>query len=371
MTLDHAFLLLVVLGILVPLYWGIPPRAYAARVLLASAASLLVLSLLSPWLPLAPLLYFALLAAADRALAGGMPPAILKRLSWLAFLPLPFKALLVPQAAVTGAGAATLGLAFCTLRGFVALRRAAERGRADLLPGLWSLCFFPTYLVGPVAGPERYARNAIGRAPDGRAMLVGISRIGLGCALFLVAHPALTAGLALSPPQQAGPAWLWVIVRFLGVYLDFWGFSESAIGAGLLFGVTIPENFRRPLLARSMQDFWQRWHRTLADLVATYLARPLARQTGKPGLAIIVSFFLVGLWHEWDANYLVWGLGHGLGLAASLRLRRSPLARRLPEPLRGGGGWVITLAWVATLSAIANLPDLHAAGRLVRTLAGL
>jgi alginate O-acetyltransferase complex protein AlgI len=374
MTLDHVFLLLTVLGLLVPLYWALPSRLVSVRAGLVAVVSLLVLSLLSPWLPLVPLGYFACVAGADRALSRGLSPRALKRLAWLAFVPLPFKELLVPSASTgVGAdfGAATLGLAFCALRGFVALRRAAEQGRAPLVPALLSLCFFPTYLVGPIAGPERFAPEAIRARPDGREMALGLARIGIGCAMFLVVRPALTGWIGPAPPDGPGGAWPWVFARFVAVYVDFSGFSETAIGAGLLFGFRIPENFRFPLLATSMQDFWQRWHRTLAELVATYLARPLTRETGKPEMAIVASFFLVGLWHEFDANYLIWGVGHGLGLAVSLRSRRWAWLGAIPDRIGAVAGWALTLSWVTVLSAVANLPDLAAAGRLVRALTGL
>lgn len=375
MTLDHVFLLLVVLGLTVPVYWAISPDRFALRRTVAIGGSLLVLSLLSPWLPLVPLAYFAVVAAADRALRRGLPPLILKRLAWLVFAPLPFKDLVI---AAGGGGVgpaafatATLGLSFCALRGFLALRHAADVGRADLGASLLSLTFFPTYLVGPIAGPGQFARSAVAERPEGLNLVVGLCRIGIGCAMFLVLRPAVTDWAGPAVPAGTAAAWAWVLLRFIAVYLDFAGFSEAAIGAGLLFGVKVPENFHWPLRATSMQDFWRRWHRTLADLVGTYLARPITRRTGKPGQAIVVSFFLVGLWHEFDANYVVWGIGHGVGLALSLKARRSHALGRLPRPLRATGGWALTLGWVAVLSAVANLPDLGEAARLVRILAGL
>lgn len=95
----------------------------------------------------------------------------------------------------------------------------------------------------------------------------------------------------------------------------FQGFSEAAIGVGRLFGMTVPENFRAPLLPRSLQDLWNRLHISLARRVSQYLVKLLTRRIGKLVITFVLAFVVVGLWHRSTVNYLLWGFGHGARLA--------------------------------------------------------
>ena len=113
---------------------------------------------------------------------------------------------------------------------------------------------------------------------------------------------------------------------------------------GLLFNLRLSENFRFPLIAHSIQNFWQRWHLTLAAFVSTYVFKPLVRCTGRPALAIFGDFTLVGLWHEVSLGYLLWGLGHGSALALTLAYRERMRGRALlPARLRRIAGVPVTV----------------------------
>jgi D-alanyl-lipoteichoic acid acyltransferase DltB (MBOAT superfamily) len=111
---------------------------------------------------------------------------------------------------------------------------------------------------------------------------------------------------------------------FLWVYLDFSAYSDIAVGVGRLIGVTTPENFNKPYLARNMIDFWERWHISLALFIRHNLFIPIQvrlmrlTQTQKPllcaSLAFTVSFALCGLWHDVSLRFFLWGAMHALGL---------------------------------------------------------
>ena len=87
-----------------------------------------------------------------------------------------------------------------------------------------------------------------------------------------------------------------------------------AIGLGRMFGFEIPENFNFPYIARSIREFWRRWHISLSQWFRDYLYIPLGGNRGATGrtyLNLLIVFFLTGLWHGASWNFVVWGLFHG------------------------------------------------------------
>ena len=137
------------------------------------------------------------------------------------------------------------------------------------------------------------------------------------------------------------------VAAFGFLFATFYGYSRMAEGSALLFGFEVPQNFNKPHLASDLGDFWKRWHRSMADFVMQYIYLPLLVTTSSAKLALIAAFVFMGLWHDFSAGFLIWGLGHGLGLAYLV-----PWARR-----RGIGPNAMQLAslsYVIVLSAIAH-----------------
>jgi D-alanyl-lipoteichoic acid acyltransferase DltB (MBOAT superfamily) len=134
---------------------------------------------------------------------------------------------------------------------------------------------------------------------------------------------------------------------FALLFATFYGYSRMAEGSALLLGFEVPQNFSRPHLARDLADFWKRWHRSMADFVMQYIYLPLLVSTSRAKLALIAAFLFMGIWHNLSLGFLVWGLGHGIGLAYLL-----PWARRrdlAPTTLR-----IASLSYVIALSSIAH-----------------
>ncbi|MGI3167281.1 MBOAT family O-acyltransferase [Pseudooceanicola sp. 200-1SW] len=189
-----------------------------------------------------------------------------------------------------------------------------------------------------------------------------------------MASPTAARGGVLAALTGAGGralAWLEMYRHFLVLYLDFTGYSDIAIGSGLLFGIRIPENFRWPLVSTSIQEFWQRWHLSLGAFIGTYLFKPIVRQTGKPALGIFLAFLFVGLWHNVSIPYLIWGFGHGAALAITMMLRKagafkttSALAARAMQL----GGWLFTISFVSFMSSFANQGSLEGPVLFIRSL---
>jgi len=120
--------------------------------------------------------------------------------------------------------------------------------------------------------------------------------------------------------------WLLVYAYAFRIYFDFAGYSDIAIGLGILFGINLPENFDRPYLARNMIEFWTRQHITLGLWIRDYLFIPLyrffatrwPRSAGRAVyLCYFVAFFLAGIWHGATTNFVVFGLLHGLGVSVA------------------------------------------------------
>ena len=113
---------------------------------------------------------------------------------------------------------------------------------------------------------------------------------------------------------SSNDAWLGALAYSLQLYFDFSGYSDMAIGLGRMFGFHLPLNFNSPYKARSIIDFWRRWHITLSSFFRTYVYYPLGGN--RHGLVrqiacIVVVFFLTGLWHGAAWSFVVWGLAHG------------------------------------------------------------
>ena len=127
------------------------------------------------------------------------------------------------------------------------------------------------------------------------------------------------------------------------LFLDFSAYTEMAIGSALIFGLILPENFRRPYLAQNLREFWSRWHITLSYFLRDYLYIPLGGN--RNGVAIyvfatLVTMGLCGLWHGAGWTFVFWGLWHGVGLIVCHGWQS--IKRPLPPVV----GWAVTMIFV-------------------------
>lgn len=108
-----------------------------------------------------------------------------------------------------------------------------------------------------------------------------------------------------------GIAWIGIIFYVLQLYFDFSGYSDMAIGLGRMFGFKFLENFNYPYVARSISEFWRRWHISLSSWFKEYVYWPLGgnrKGLHRTTLNLFVVFFLTGLWHGADITFVIWGL---------------------------------------------------------------
>jgi len=154
----------------------------------------------------------------------------------------------------------------------------------------------------------------------------------------------------------ASEAWLAVVGYHFRLYFDFSGYCDMAVGIGYFLGIQIPANFRAPYAARSITEFWQRWHITLSTWFRDYLFFPLSRFLLRRGrfcppamtrsLSLLLTMSLIGFWHGPSWTYLVWGAYQGLLLAVHAQTR---LSSRTPWPLWAGRTlttFTVLLGWV-------------------------
>jgi D-alanyl-lipoteichoic acid acyltransferase DltB (MBOAT superfamily) len=258
------------------------------------------------------------------------------------------------------------------------------RNGAVRKPTLWQylgFCFFfPTMPVGPI---NTYGNYRLGFEPVPPAIPVGsaVLRILVGCVKFAflgnILNSMTYSGLFFNDHYH-----LWIdlpiaaIFYYLYLYCNFSGFCDLAIGAAGLIGIPVPENFKNPLQARSVQDFWNRWHITLShymrDVVFTPLSRYFARIMGPDrvnhaiALTILVVFLLIGIWHGVGWNYIAFGAIHGLGviwnhyytLGLKKWLGRDGFRAYISNPWIHAGAVVLTFCFVSfSLFFFANTPD--------------
>ena len=146
-----------------------------------------------------------------------------------------------------------------------------------------------------------------------------------------------------------GPTtWLAVLSYAVQIYCDFSGYSDMAIGTARIMGYDFPKNFNYPYIARSIVDFWRRWHISLSTWLRDYLYIPLGgNQKGKrrTQINLIVTMLLGGLWHGAAWTFVLWGALHGVALVVnkllSARFERDGGLRH--GPLTGFTGWFLTL----------------------------
>ncbi len=195
--------------------------------------------------------------------------------------------------------------------------------------------FFPAYVSGPIDRAERFVAD-FRQLPqikglDAGRWLVGGQRIFVGMFKKFVIADSLALGISLTPElaaQTQAPGWLWLLLYgyALRLFFDFSGYTDIAIGLGVLFGIRLPENFIRPYFATNITAFWQRWHITLSDWARFYvfspLSRSLLRRKPRPSKALIIflsqmsTMLVIGLWHGVTWNFIIWGAWHGVALFA-------------------------------------------------------
>jgi len=196
------------------------------------------------------------------------------------------------------------------------------------------MALFPQLVAGPIIRYKDLCGQLKVRPHTWAGFSEGSARFMIGfCKKVLIADlvaPLANAAFGLAAPTAAD-AWLGALAYTAQIYFDFSGYSDMAIGLGLLMGFRFPENFRAPYLASSITEFWKRWHISLSTWLRDYLYIPLGgnrKGTRRTLVNLLLVMVLGGLWHGAAWTFILWGAWHGLFLAIERRRRPQPAGLR-------------------------------------------
>jgi alginate O-acetyltransferase complex protein AlgI len=212
---------------------------------------------------------------------------------------------------------------------------------------------FPQLVAGPiirfseVADQLRFRTHTVEKFTRGTAFLcLGLAKkVLLANPCGKIADLAFDAG-SLTPLE----AWYGVTAYAFQIYFDFSGYSDMAIGLGLMLGFVFAKNFDSPYHSQSITEFWRRWHISLSTWLRDYLYLPLGgnrRGNVRTYVNLFIVMLLGGLWHGAAWNFVVWGALHGVLLAGERLRGRAALYGRLPATARMAMTFfIILVTWV-------------------------
>ena len=303
---------------------------------------------------------------------------LLASFKYAAFLLAPLNALLLRAgiaAVETGTLHFPLGISFFTFQALsyiIDVRRGARPAETNPLYVGLVIALFPQIGAGPIIRYHAIADQLRALAVDREKMARGIRRfiIGLGKKVLLASSMGRVADAVFAVPAPqltAGVGWLGLACYTLQIYFDFSGYSDMAIGLGGMLGLDYPENFNYPYAARSMRDFWTRWHISLTSFLRDTVFLPVSsaisrrlRQARLWGIkaetwiyngGMLLTMALCGLWHGSRLTFLLWGLYHGLMLSLEQAFLRRRLQRIWGVAANVWTLLLVMLGWVLFRSA--------------------
>ena len=269
-----------------------------------------------------------------------------------------------------------LGISFYTFQSIAYLAdcRQGKVGKHSMLDFAVFLHFFPQLIAGPIVHHSEMLPQFRSR----RTFVVNYRNLATGFALFtlglakkvLIAdHFSDWVGPAFSHVEGLSLVQAWGAVCSYGfqLYFDFSGYSDMAIGLGLLFNIRYPQNFNSPYKAVSLIDFWRRWHITLSRFLRDYVYIPLGgNRLGKfrRYVNLLVTMLLGGFWHGAAWTYVLWGAWHGFFLAVNHAVED----RGWKTPRWSGK--IMTLLVVFIGWAFFRSANFHDAATLLATMGG-
>jgi alginate O-acetyltransferase complex protein AlgI len=242
------------------------------------------------------------------------------------------------------------------------------------------IALFPQLIAGPILRYKNLAEQFRSRRHTFDKFSEGSARFMLGFSKkVLIADGVATivnSIFSLTAPTLA-EAWLGTLAYAVQLYFDFSGYSDMAIGLGLMMGFRFTENFRHPYASQSITEFWQRWHISLSNWLRDYLYIPLGgnrKGARRTYINLMLVMLLGGLWHGAAWTFVLWGAWHGGWLVIERLTNRATSVKSVASSLTTP--WtllrtvvtfgVVALGWV-TFRAV----NLAGAWRMYRGLFGL
>lgn len=246
----------------------------------------------------------------------------------------------------------------------------------DFLRYALFVSFFPHLLSGPIL----YHKPMMTQFQNASLLTVNWDNMSRGMTLFIIGlmkkvliadtfSAFVAGGFGHTGDIELAAAWLTILAYMLQLYFDFSGYSDMAVGMSRMMNISIPINFNAPYRAKSLVDFWQRWHISLTNAITACIYMPLMKSFRKPdflhtALAIFVTFFLVGIWHGAGWTFVVFALMHAGGLVVNHVWKHYHLW--MPEVL----GRCMTILYVIASMAFFRASDVGNALELLQGMAG-
>lgn len=249
-----------------------------------------------------------------------------------------------------------LGISFYTFQSMsytIDVYRGEGRHITNFLDFACFVSMFPQLVAGPIIRFQEIADQLALRRHTYEKFARGVAFFSFGMAKkVLIAN---SCGKIADITFSAGAihwldAWFGVIAYAFQIYFDFSGYSDMAIGLGLMFGFVFAKNFDSPYISESITEFWRRWHISLSTWLRNYLYIPLGgnrKGSTRTAVNLAIVMLLGGLWHGASWNFIIWGGIHGTLLGIERICGKRPLYYRLPRPGRIAITFVLVLiAWV-------------------------
>jgi alginate O-acetyltransferase complex protein AlgI len=307
-------------------HWLLPERLRGGWIVAGSAAFL-------AWLNPVSVLLLGGLTGAGYAVAGrknrisGRALALLIALAGVMLIAFKIHAAINGVAAIdldpmTEEYLIPLGLSYYALR---FIHYAVEKYKGEIPAHSFGdfaqyMFFLPTFMAGPIHRYPAFAADLRRKRWDAALFVAGLERMLLGyfkiafIANLLVNYFLGLAVMNLSGTDPALSSYLNLLKTGANLYFQFAGYSDIAIGFGMLLGFRVMENFNFPFLARNISDFWTRWHISLTSWCRDYVYMGVMASTRRAWLAAVSAMLVMGLWHEFSLRYLLWGVYHGVGI---------------------------------------------------------
>mgnify|MGYP002623747541 CR=1 FL=1 len=275
-----------------------------------------------------------------------------------------------------------IGISFYT---FQALSYVIDvyRGECAVQKNIYKLalfiCLFPQLIAGPIVKYHDIEEQIDSREVNFDKVNLGVKRFIIGLSKkMLIANTmgAIADKIFIQDPHNFSHAiaWLGSVAYTLQLYFDFSGYSDMAIGLGLIFGFKFMENFNYPYISKSITEFWRRWHISLSTWFKQYVYISLGgNRAGKlktlRNLGIV--FLLTGIWHGAEWTFVIWGIWHGFFIILEKILNIKEFDAK-PHSL-----WVNVLRHIYCIFAfsvgwvIFRAPDIHYAFEYIMNMFGV
>ncbi|QHI35614.1 Peptidoglycan O-acetyltransferase [Kordia antarctica] len=268
-----------------------------------------------------------------------------------------------------------LGISFYTFQSMsysIDIYRGNAKAIRNFIDFACYVSMFPQLVAGPIIKFQEVSNQLQHRTHTLEKFSRGIAFFCLGMAKkVLLANPCGKIADICFESVDVGflNSWYGATSYAFQIYFDFSGYSDMAIGLGLMLGFVFPKNFDSPYLARSITEFWRRWHISLSTWLRDYLYIPLGgnkKGNNRTYVNLMIVMLIGGLWHGSSWNFIIWGAIHGLFLALERLANKKAFYQKLPKI----AGIMITFIIVVFAWVFFRAADLPSAITYIQAMFG-